>query len=94
MDLKISLSKHAKIAVADREISAASILQALQKPDERFFDISTNHNVTVKRMKGGALIVVYDIVGRSHEIVTVFSTTKAEKIIRKKVEIGYWVRLK
>ena len=93
MGLKISLSKHAKIALASRKIKIQSILTALKNPDEKFFDISTNHTVIIKQFGGKALIVVYDITNGAYEIVTVFATTKTEKIIRRKVEIGYWARL-
>ncbi len=77
----------------ERKIKAGPLLIALEKPERRFFDISTSHLVAVRRINGNSLIVVYDISGKTYDVVTVFATSKAEKIIKRKVEIGYWTRL-
>lgn len=90
---EMRFGKHAGIAMAGRRIKAELILLTLKKPEMRFFDISTGHTVAVRRIGDKSLIVVYDIVGKTYEVVTVFATSKTEKIIKRKVEIGYWTRL-
>ncbi len=85
--------KHAEIAMVTRRIKAEQILLTLKKPETRFFDISTGHIVAIRRINGKSLVVVYDIVGKTYEVVTVFATSKTQKIIKRKVEIGYWMRL-
>ena len=93
MAWKIRFGKHATIAMAARRIKSELILPTLEKPDEKFFDISTGHVVVVRQINSSSLVVAYDIVGKTYEVVTVFETSKIEKIIKRKVEIGYWARL-
>lgn len=91
--MEIRFGKHAEIAMLSRGIKATLILQTLKKPREKFFDISTGHMVAVRRINGNSLVVVYDVAGKTYEVVTVFATSRIEKIIKRKVEIGYWARL-
>jgi hypothetical protein len=91
--LKIRFGKHAKVAMASRKINTKIILLTLKKPEERFYDISTGHRVSIRRINGNSLVVVYDVFEKTHEIVTVFATSRIEKIIKRKVEIGYWMGL-
>ena len=40
------------------------------------------------------LVVVYDVINDSFEVVTTFRTSKPSKLIRSRLDKGYWVRVR
>jgi hypothetical protein len=48
--------------------------------------------VAVKR-DDQALVAVYDAVNDELEVVTAFKTSKPDKLIRRKLDKGHWVRV-
>ena len=88
---KITFTEHAREAMVKRELDEESVIEAVNNPDELFLNRRTGRTVAVKR-DDQALAAVYDAVNDHLEVVTVFKTSKPDKLIRRKLDKGHWVR--
>jgi hypothetical protein len=89
---KITFTEHAREAMVKRELDEESVIEAVNNPDELFLNRRTGRTVAVKR-DDQALVAVYDAVNDHLEVVTVFKTSKPDKLIRRKLDKGHWVRV-
>jgi hypothetical protein len=86
---KITFTEHAREAMVKRELDEESVIEAVNNPDEHFLNRRTGRTVAVKR-DDQALVAVYDAVNDELEVVTVFKTSKPDKLIRRKLDKGHW----
>jgi len=75
-----------------RGISESLILSVVKSPDMIFLDKRSSLMVAVKGDEQ-ALVVVYNPEDDYFEIVTAFKTSKLVKLIRGRLNKGYWVRV-
>ena len=87
-------SEHAKLKLREREIQEHEVEEILRKPREILLDIETGNLIMVgdrKSKQNHKLIVVYS--REKNKVVTIIDTSKTE-IIKKRKEIGRWVKIK
>jgi hypothetical protein len=91
-EIKLKFTKHAKEIIAKREISESLILNVVKSPDMIFLDRRSSLMVAIKKNKQ-ALVVLYDPEDENLRIVTAFKTSKLVKLIKNKLDKGYWVKV-
>jgi|YelNatPaOPRAMG01_1025707.scaffolds.fasta_scaffold75359_2 hypothetical protein len=90
---KLVFTKHAKDAMIKRKLDEGLIFNAINAPDEVFLDRRSSLMVAIKE-NNLPLVVVYDVINDSFEVVTAFRTSKPSKLIRSRLDKGYWVRVR
>ncbi len=80
--------------IAKRNLSENDIIKSLIEPNEILLDIRTNHLVAIRKLDMSALVVIYDVINNTYEVVTAFRTSKLSKLIKSRTERGYWVKLR
>lgn len=86
------LTPHAKTRMEEYEIKESEIEETIKYPEKLFLDIKTGRLVAIKKHGEKHLVVVYE----SNEeivIITVFPTSKINKIVESRVKSGRWLEL-
>ena len=92
MQQHIRYTDHAKWKLSmlqGLDITAKDVEETLRSPDERLYDVQSDHLVAVKKDKN--LIVIYDIEGNQVTVVTVIYTKKLSKLLGKRKQQGRWI---
>lgn len=80
--MKIILKPHLKIRLKERQIPLRYIRKILNKPEGKYIDAETLHFIAVKKLqynkKLRPIIIAYDIIGLSTEIITVHPISEKE----------------
>ncbi len=87
-------SKHAEFKLKEREIQKHEVEEILKKPEEILLDVETGNLIAVgnrRSKQNHKLIIVYS--QEKNKIVTVIDTSRME-IIKKRKEMGRWVKVK
>ncbi|MGB9854142.1 MAG: DUF4258 domain-containing protein [Candidatus Bathyarchaeales archaeon] len=87
-------TKHAKIRVAERGITDKMILEAISRPSQTYYDLSTGTTIVFKKLNKKHLLVAYSKEDSEIKIVTTFITSDAQEIISRKLEGKTWVKIR
>lgn len=92
--MKVILKPHLKIRLKARKIPQNYPREVLSQPDNRYFDISTNHMIAVRNLeyikKLRPMVVAYDIIGEDIEVVTIYPTDDQE--IANRIKNKRWIK--
>ena len=92
--MKVILRPHLKIRLKERLIPESYPGKIISKPDAKYFDTATNHQVAIKELayngKLRPMVVAYDIIEKDLQVITVHPASNQE--IKNKVLRGRWVR--
>ena len=95
--MKIYLTEHAKLRLKERNIELNEVINIIKNPKMKFYDIRNRHLIAIgerEKKEGHYLIIDYDRVRESVEVVTVIDTSKSlEKIVSNRVNNARWIRL-
>lgn len=90
--MKLVMSIHLKVRLKERVIPKTYPKLILANPEEEYVDTITNHKIAVKRLKYNEklrpMVVVYDIIDSSFQVVTIYPTT--EKEIKNRRNSNRW----
>ncbi|MCL4429431.1 MAG: DUF4258 domain-containing protein [Chloroflexi bacterium] len=92
--INVKLSIHAKEKMQSRGIKKADISAAIKEPDSIYDDLEHGTLIAVKKINGNSIIVAYRIESNGAKVITLFYTTKLDKLIRAKVARGAWKKQK
>jgi hypothetical protein len=87
-------TKHAKTRAAKRGITEDMILEAILRPSQTYYDLSTGTTIVFKKLDKKHLLVAYSKEEREIKIVTTFITSNAQEIISRKLESRTCVKIK
>lgn len=91
--MKIILSNHLRIRLAERKIPQSYPRKILEEPEDNFRDSETGHRIAVRGLKYGGklrpMAVAYDIIGADLQVITVFPTSDRE--IENRTKSGRWI---
>ena len=90
---KIQFSNHASEKSTERKITKEDIYKTLDNPDMLFKDLSHNTLIAVKEIAGKSVVVAYER-DEVIRVVTVYHTSKLDKLIRSKLRRGLWRKLR
>ncbi|HBT81742.1 TPA: hypothetical protein DEB04_03425 [Candidatus Giovannonibacteria bacterium] len=81
---KITFSAHARYQLKERNLSEREVKRALRNPD-KIYKQSANRfraiKMSRKQGKGYLVVVVYETINSTQEIITVFITSKIKKYL-------------
>lgn len=92
--VKIILKGHLELRLVERQIPLDYPEKVILKPDHKFFDSQSLHEVAIKYLqykdKLRPMMVAYDIIGQEFQIITIHPITDQE--IKNKLERGRWIK--
>ena len=77
-----------------RGVKKADILAALKEPDSVYDDIEHGTLDSIKRIDCNSITVAYNLESDGAKVITLFYTTKLDKLIRAKTVRGAWKKKK
>lgn len=83
---------HAKTRMEEYGIDESSVEDTIKNPENLFLDIKTGRLIAVKKQNKKWLIVVYEG-DDGITIITVFPTSKINKIVDSRTKNGRWLEL-
>lgn len=84
VNMKIRFSNHAEEQIRERNLSRALIIQTVQRPDKVVKQLNNRYRAQKlprSRGKKYLLIVIYDVISDTQDIVTAFITSKLKKYL-------------
>lgn len=88
--MKIGYRRHAIVRMLGRGISPREVEEAIVEAKERYYDVVHGVTVCVRRKDDRALIIAYVVAGEDVSVVTVYSPSKVDKVVERKVNSGRW----
>lgn len=77
-----------------RNVKAADVHATLKFPDEVYEDVEHGTFVAVKKVNAKSIILVYKIEGEVVKVITLYYTTKLDRLLEAKMVRGAWKRVK
>ena len=90
--VKIELTKHAEEKIRARAVDINDILQIISRPNMLFHDVESDALVAIGIIGQRTLVIVFTRRNDIVRIVTVYYSSSIDKLIRRKVDRGVWVR--
>ena len=92
--MKIVLRPHLKIRLKQRKIPQTYPKIVIQEFESKYLDTKTNHYIAVKNLEYGEkirpMVVAYDIIDLTIQVITVYPTS--EKEISNRIKIERWLK--
>jgi hypothetical protein len=92
--LQLNFSSHAKEKMEIREIRESEVCATIDTPDNVYRDVEHETLVAVKKFHGNTIIAVSNIEGDGAKVITLFYTTKFDKLLKTKKARGAWKKTK
>jgi len=90
--MKIVYGLHLLRRLKQRKIPKHYPKKILENPEKEYFDSTTLHNISVKKLPYGEkikhMVIAYDIIADTREIITVYPISESE--LSNKVKAGRW----
>ena len=77
-----------------RGVKTSDVLAALKEPDSVYNDVEHGTVVSIKKVNGNSIIAAYKMENDIAKVITLFYTTKLDKLIRAKTARGAWKKQK
>ena len=91
--MNIIYTNHAKANMIEYGVSEVDVENTLGNPEMLFLDLKTGRLVAVKKWIGNKHLVVVFEKNDPLTIVTVFPTSKLNKVVRRRIENNRWLEL-
>ena len=92
--MTIQFSHHAMEKAHRRGVNMSHIYQTLKTPDELYEDVEHRTIIAVKKTNDKSIILAYKEDAEIVKIITIYYTTKLDKLIKSKTVKGTWKRVK
>lgn len=90
--MKIIYRPHLRRRLKEREIPKDYPKKILQGSEKNYLDTITDHNIAIKRLRYNSklrsMVIVYDIIGKNRDIVTIYPISESE--LRNRLKPGRW----
>ena len=90
--MHIEFTKHAIEKMKVRHISESDIHSALKEPSGLLYDVEHETFVATKPLRDRYLVILYDRKNETMSVVTVYFSTKIDKLINSKIRRGVWIK--
>lgn len=77
-----------------RHIYESDVQLALKDPDSRFYDKEHETFVALKFVRDRYLVILYTHKNETFRVITVYFSTKIDKLINSKIRRGAWIKIK
>jgi hypothetical protein len=90
----VKFSNHAKEKIISRNVKKSEVYAAIRTPDDICEDVEHGTLIAIKKVNGNSIILAYKIENTGAKVITLFYTTKLDKLVRTKVARGAWKKVK
>ena len=92
--MSTKLSHHALEKMRSRCARISDVYATLKTPDEVYEDVDHETLVAVKKVNARSIIVVYREEDEVAKVITLYYTTKLDRLIKAKMVRGAWKKIK
>jgi len=90
--LSIEFTRHAIEKMRARHVSESDIRDALKESRDLFYDMEHETFVATKPLRNRYLVILYTRKNEVLNVVTVYFSTKIDKLITSKIRRGAWIK--
>ena len=92
--MTIQFSRHALEKAHRRSVPISHIHQTLKNPDELYEDVEHGILIAIKKINERSIILAYRKEAKLVKVITLYYTTKLDKLIISKTVRGAWRKTK
>jgi hypothetical protein len=92
--ISIKFSGHAEEKLKLRNIKMPDVTATLTTPDSLYEDLEHRTLISIKKVNGNSIILAYRMENDGAKVITIFYTSKLDKLVRTKTVRGAWKKLK
>lgn len=90
----VTYSAHAQQKLLMRKVRREDVERVIANPTEVYEDTEHNAMVAFGFLDDRTLIVAYQRLGKDMKVITVYNTTKIDKLVSSKTRRGAWRRIR
>ncbi len=90
--MDIEFTRHAIEKMKVRHVSESDIQSALKESSGLFYDVEHGTFVTAKPLRNRYLVILYTRKNETFNVVTVYFSTKIDKLIESKIRRVTWIK--
>lgn len=94
MKTPVKFSSHAKEKMLSRKVKLSDVFATITTPDDAFEDVEHGTLIAIKKVDGNSIILAYKMENDGAKVITLFYTTKLDKLLKTKTARGAWKKLK
>jgi len=92
--MPVQFSNHALEKARRRGVNMSLAYQTLKNPDDLYKDVEHETMIAVKKINDKSVILAYKEEAEVVKVITIYYTTKVNRLIRSKTVRGTWKRVK
>ncbi len=92
MKTSIKFSGHAKEKMQSRNVNISDVIATIAAPDSLYEDVEHKTMIAIKKVNGNSIILVYKLERDGAKVITLFYTTKLDKLLKSKTARETWKR--
>jgi len=92
--MPVQFSRHALEKIRRRNVDTVDIYATLESPDEVFDDVEHGTKVALKKVNSKSIILVYRVETGMIKVITLYYTTKLDRLLNSKAVRGAWKKTK
>jgi hypothetical protein len=92
--MSVQFSRHALEKMRRRNVKSSDIHATIKSPDEVYEDVERGTVVAVKKVNVESVILVYKREANVVKVITLYYTTKLDRLLKAKMVRGAWKRTK
>jgi len=77
-----------------RKVKTSDVYATIKSPDEVYEDVEQGTVVAVKKVNAKSVILAYRMEGGVVKVITLYYTTKLDRLLKAKTVRGAWKRVK
>ena len=94
MKIPVKFSSHAKEKMLSRNVKISDVFATIKTPDNVYEDVEHGTFIAIKKVNGNSIILAYKIENKGAKVITLFYTTKLDKLVKTKLARGAWKKQK
>ena len=92
--MPVQFSDHALEKARRRGVNISLAYRTLKNPDELYEDVEHETMIAVKKTNDKSVILAYKEEAKLVKVITIYYTTKFDRLVRSKTVRGAWKRVK
>jgi len=92
--MAVQFSRHALEKMHRRNVKTSDVYATIKSPDEVYEDIEHRTVVAVKKVNAKSVILAYKMEAGIVKVITLYYTTKLDRLVGAKTVRGAWKRVK
>ncbi|MDI6690481.1 MAG: DUF4258 domain-containing protein [Candidatus Bathyarchaeota archaeon] len=92
--MSVQFSQHALEKMHRRSVKTSDVYATMESPDEVYNDVEHGTIVAVKKIDARSIILAYKMEAEVVKVITLYYTTKLDRLIKTKTVRGAWKRVK